>query len=502
MVASKHDVRGQIAALLGEVRRDIDVSRNSRIYCNRHLRMDSIELVGFDMDYTLALYQQGRLEQLSIEKTLEKLVAKHNYPEEILSLTFDSSLAIRGLVIDKNSGNILKMDRHSMVGRVYHGTTLLSKEERNKLYRANRIRLSSARYAWIDTLFALPDAVMYMTLVDFFDRTPHGLKPTYNQLFDHIRECIDEAHADGSLKKIIRADLPRYIVKDLRLAEMLHKLRSSGKKLFLLTNSYFEYSNDVMAYLLDGERKAYPSWRQYFDVVIVGGKKPGFFADRTPFLELDPKTGRETGNEVQTLSRDYVYQGGNIFDFQDMSGVSGDKVLYVGDHIYGDILRLRKAHTWRTAMVLQELSAEYQTGERFAQERSDLEIIDRRRRNLDSEIDYQVLMLKQLSRLVGGAEPSLRAELEEARQAARDSLDSLRSRKKMYVEEVGSLDEKIARAYNAHWGAMFTEGHDSSRFGQQVADYADLYTSRASNFLSYSPLRYFRAPRKLMPHEV
>ena len=33
-------------------------------------------------------------------------------------------------------------------------------------------------------------------------------------------------------------------------------------------------------------------------------------------------------------------------------------------------------------------------------------------------------------------------------------------------------------------------------------DYADLYTSRVSNFGPYSPLRYFRAPRRPMPHEI
>jgi hypothetical protein len=283
---------------------------------------------------------------------------------------------------------------------------------------------------------------------------------------------------------------------------MLHKLRSSGKKLFLLTNSYFQYSNEVMSYLLDGERKAYPTWRQYFDVVIVGGKKPGFFAEKEPFVQLDPTTGAPTGRPVTKLSKDYVYEGGNIFDFEDMTGVRGDRVLYVGDHIYGDILRLRKSHTWRTAMVLQELSFEYQMGERLLPQASDLDIIDRRRRNLDSEIDYQVLMLKQLSRLAETADAGLRSDLETARQQAKTGLDSLRGRKRMYEEEVDSLERSIDAAYNPYWGAMFTAGHESSRFGQQVLDYADLYTSRASNFLSYSPLRYFRAPRKRMPHEL
>jgi len=34
-----------------------------------------------------------------------------------------------------------------------------------------------------------------------------------------------------------------------------------------------------------------------------------------------------------------------------------------------------------------------------------------------------------------------------------------------------------------------------------VEDYACVYTSRVSNFLAYSPVQYFRAPRALMPHE-
>jgi 5'-nucleotidase len=34
-----------------------------------------------------------------------------------------------------------------------------------------------------------------------------------------------------------------------------------------------------------------------------------------------------------------------------------------------------------------------------------------------------------------------------------------------------------------------------------VQDYADLYTSRVSNFLYYSPMQVFRSPRATMPHE-
>jgi len=200
--------------------------------------------------------------------------------------------------------------------------------------------------------------------------------------------------------------------------------------------------------------------------------------------------------------RDRVYQGGNIFDFENMTNVRGDRVLYVGDHIYGDMIRLKKVHTWRTAMVVQELDMENRVSERLEEQIHDLELLDRRRRNMESEIDYQVTMLKQLQRIIEDSDLALRPELEEVKRQAKQTLDSLRQRARMIEDEVEALETTIDRAYNPHWGPIFREGHETSRFGSQVNEYADLYTSRASNFLSYSPLRYFRAPRHQMPHEL
>ena len=168
MVATLPDAEGQIEALLGDVQRDLDISRRTRVFCNRNLRMTSIELIGFDMDYTLALYQQERLEQLSIELTLNKMVTNHGYPRDVLDLHYDPRWAIRGLVVDKQLGNVFKMDRHGHIGRCYHGKRLLEREERRETYRHTRIQLSQDRYAWIDTLFGLPEAVMYITLMDWF----------------------------------------------------------------------------------------------------------------------------------------------------------------------------------------------------------------------------------------------------------------------------------------------------------------------------------------------
>jgi 5'-nucleotidase len=500
------DLDPQMGALLGEAATEIDVARKNRVFCNRNLRMDTIEMIGFDMDYTLALYYQDRLEQLSIELTLQKLVDKHGYPPDIRNLSYDPRWAIRGLVVDKKHGNVFKMDRHAYVGRCYHGFRELSHDERKTTYRNEKINLSSDRYEWIDTLFALPEAVMYTTLVDWADRSTGTAD--YNKLFTDIRTAIDEAHRDDTLKSVMKADLPAYIVKDPLLGETLHKFRSSGKKLFLLTNSLYDYTTVVMSYLLDGERKAYPSWRNYFDIVMVGAGKPAFFNELRPFVQIDPVTGAPlsngNGDAIKHLSRDKVYQAGNVVAFEQITGIKGEQVLYIGDHIYGDILRLRKQHMWRTAMVLQELEREISVSDRLEGQIKDLELLDRRHRNLESEIDYQSLRLKKIQRLLDdlSTAPPLRLRLEDQRKQTRLSLDSLRDRAGLMDAEVDSLEARIDRAYNPHWGSCLREGNENSRFGEQVNDYADLYTSRVSNFGPYSPLRYFRAPRRPMPHEI
>jgi 5'-nucleotidase len=456
------------------------------------------------MDYTLALYHQDKLEQLSIALTLEKLVTKHGYPEEIRNLSYDPRWAIRGLMVDRLNGNVFKMDRHAYVGRCYHGFRELDHDQRRATYRNEKINLSADRFEWIDTLFGLPEAVMYTTLVDWADRQTGTVD--YEKMFNDIRTAIDEAHRDDTLKSVIKADIPAFIMKDPLLGETLHKFRSSGKKLFLLTNSLYDYTSVIMSYLLDGERKAYPSWRNYFDIVIVGGAKPAFFQELRPFVQIDANTMQpvSTNGEIKHLSRDKIYQGGNVIAFEQMTGIKGEQVLYIGDHIYGDILRLRKQHMWRTAMVLQELEREISVSERLDPQIRDLDLLDRRHRNLESEIDYQTLRLKKIQRLLDDDSTSapLRARLEDERKQARASVDALRDRAGLMETEVDSLEARIDRAFNPHWGSCLREGNENSRFGEQVNDYADLYTSRVSNFGPYSPLRYFRAPRRPMPHEI
>lgn len=212
-----------------------------RIFCNRSLNMKSIVAVGFDMDYTLAQYKPETFESLAYEGTIKKLVFDLGYPSELLEWTFDWTYMVRGLVLDKKRGNILKMDRHKYVKVAYHGFTELSKEEKVGTYgyTLTRDSFDEPDYALIDTLFSLAEAYLFAQLVDFKDKNP-GKVPAgvdYARMYKDVRAAVDLCHRDGTLKQMVAKDPQRYINDDTSIVPMLQMLRDSGRSTFLVTNS-------------------------------------------------------------------------------------------------------------------------------------------------------------------------------------------------------------------------------------------------------------------------
>jgi len=112
------------APLLGKMNLSLetvkDLSNNrpissNDVFCNRELRLDNIRAIGFDMDYTLAQYNQPAFDQLAFDGAKEKLVHSLGYPKEVLDFEYDHTYWLRGLIIDTQRGNFLKIDRHKYV---------------------------------------------------------------------------------------------------------------------------------------------------------------------------------------------------------------------------------------------------------------------------------------------------------------------------------------------------------------------------------------------------
>ena len=277
------------------------------IYCNRRVKMEHIDLIGFDLDHTLLHYNHTELDQLCIDLTLDALVEKKGYPVEIKELSYDLTSAIRGLVVDLNLGHVLKLDRHSRVKRVRHGHQFLPKSEHAKLYRGVRFRQSEERYRWIDTLYEPAEVVIYSALVDYFDQRGNG--PSYRQLYLDFLEVLTQKHRQGAIQAVVAKQPDRFVHGAPDLAETLKWIRRAGKTCFILTNSPWNYTNRIMEHLLPKAQHGIP-WREHFHFVVVSASKPSFFRETTPFVELNAETGEVKQEEVQCFANGGVYSGG------------------------------------------------------------------------------------------------------------------------------------------------------------------------------------------------
>ena len=491
--------------LIGGLLSTNPLENNRRIFVNRNLNLDSVTWLGFDMDYTLARYAKREMEELSYQLTAKRLV-EQGYPDAILDVPYDNDFVARGLVIDKELGNILKPDRHGHIGRVFHGRTRLEREQRNSIYRNIKIRFTEDRYYWVDTLFALPEAALFASLIELMEQHKPRSQIDYKEMFDDIRSAIDEIHRDMSLKSKVLSHISRYIVVDHLLPHTLNKLRCAGKKLFLLTNSEWQYTNAVMRYLLQGKLNAFADWKQYFDLIIVEGRKPKFFTSKQPFREVDPNTGQSDEVPAESIEFGRIYMNGSLHEIErHRPELFGDSVLYVGDHIYGDVIRSKKDTLWRTALIIEELEEELSIGQQLASTQTSLDALDEHHSLLEHELTSLRSELDNLQ--------NRETELQKSSQQYDDAGFAHLKRQLMTHIERKNRDlrataarlqlmfEHLDRSYSMYWGSVFREDNELSRFGQQVEEYACLYTSRVSNFMNYSPAHYFRKPRHWLPHE-
>ncbi|KAI7741856.1 hypothetical protein M8C21_014949, partial [Ambrosia artemisiifolia] len=366
------------------------------IFCNRAVNMKNIVAVGFDMDYTLAQYKPETFESLAYSGTVKKLVANLGYPNELLDWSFDWTYMVRGLVLDKKRGNILKMDRHKYVKVAYHGFRLLSKDEKVATYGNTLVRdaFDEPDYALIDTLFSLAEAYLFAQLVDFKDNNPEKIseEKDYFCMYRDVRAAVDLCHRDGTLKQMVANDPKKYINEDKSIVPMLQMLRNSGFAVFLVTNSLWDYTNVVMNFLcgppkLEGSSSLTLDWLQHFDVVISGSAKPKFFHDenRTNLFAVDT----DSGMLINTDNGSPMAQGGNVGHLHKLLNVeSSSQVLYVGDHIYGDILRSKKVLGWRTMLVVPELEKEVKLLSHLRDTRKQLIMLRSERDHIEDQIHH------------------------------------------------------------------------------------------------------------------
>jgi HAD superfamily 5'-nucleotidase-like hydrolase len=456
---------------------------NSKVYVNRTLNLKRIRYLGLDMDHTLIRYNAHEFEKLSHTVIKEKLVKNSQYPKLLLELPFNYDLAIRGLVIDRQKGNTLKLNRHSAIRASYHGLKPIDFKMQQKIYKSTYIDLSDVEYLAVDTSFSISLATIFSQIVDLKEAHPGIAFPDYSTIANDVLNALDEAHRDGSLKDTVKRELQKYIIKDASVVAGLEKFKKHGKKIFIVTNSDFHYTKLLLDYAITPFLKDHKSWLDLFEFVITSAQKPRFFHDDLKYLHVNPADGTMTNLGDHLIPG--VYQGGSAQVFTRDLGLEGDEILYIGDHIYGDILRLKKDCGWRTAMVIEELADEVSGNKKAEPTNVEIDLLMKKKEPHEDE--FTDIMTKKTDGIPVPSESKL-----EALQKQTTEIDA----------QISALIKKQQGLYNQHWGQLMRAGNEESYFAYQVDRYACVYMAKLGDLLELSPRTYFRAPRRPLAHEI
>ena len=461
-----------------------------RVYANRTLNLRAIKAIGCDMDYTLIHYRHELWEQRAYETVVARMVEK-GWP--VADLKFDPDFATRGLILDLELGNLVKASRFGYVMRACHGTRMLAHEAQREAYARVLIDLSEPRWMFLNTMFSLSEACLYAQLTDKLDAGQLSNKLTYRELYEVVRTSVNVAHMEGALKAEIIRDPDRFIVRDAELPLTLLDWKHAGKSVVLITNSEWQYTRAMMSYAFDPILPKSKTWRDLFELAVVDARKPSFFTDAYPLLELvndegllRPCTGK--------LRSGGVYYGGNARLVEDYLGVSGEEILYIGDHLYADVHVTKEVLRWRTALVMRELEEEIEAALAFEADQQKLLRLMEQKTALEHE--YSQLRLS-LQRLDAGYAPAAYTDAG----AARARMGALREAMLTLDSSVAELARRASELGNRRWGPLMRAGSDKSRMARQVERYADIYTSRVSNLAFYTPYGYLRPPPGTLPHD-
>lgn len=451
-----------------------------KLFVNRTLNLKKMKYIGLDMDHTLIKYNTEKFEELAYDQMKSKLVQKYGYPKKVLDLKFEFKRAIRGLVIDKNRGNLLKVSRYGAVKECYHGLQKIDFKKMKTQFGTQFIDLNNSDFDTIDTTFSISHACLFSQLVELKEFKEEI--PEFSQMAEDLLSVLDLSHRDGSIKEVVVKDLENYIYKSKELVDNILKFIKHGKEMFIVTNSDFEYTNTLLSYAIDDFLPEGQRWNDVFKWVITLANKPRFFYDKLPILKVNPKTGLLQNHSGEL--KPGIYQGGSSSHLSDMWGVTGDEILYVGDHIYGDILRLKKDCEWRTALIVEELHGE----------------VEHNKAGLEVSKQIEVLMKKKIA-----IEQVLNEYVAECIENDKPVNEK---KKKDFKNQINKIDSKISpllyeirNLHNPYWGEIMRVGIEESQFANQVERFADIYMTDLNDLMALSPRTYLRSKRRTLPHD-
>jgi 5'-nucleotidase len=315
----------------------MSINRADLLVANRPIDLATIDAIGFDLDHTLAIYDDAAVNEIAASAARRLLVDELGYPPIVLrgAPAVEAPAAARTLALDLVDGTVVKLDAERRALRARRGGRWLDRAE--IATRSGR-PLGDERHAayTVYSPFELP--VLWLLEELEVMRPPHAGSPAAR--CEDVRRMLDVAHTNGVLKDRLREDLPRFVSGIAGIGAGLERWARAGKKLFIVTNSEPLFASAVLDHTVG------LLWRDVFEVVVTSARKPAFFV---------PGANTAAYAAANGPGRALILEGGNASRVEAALGIGAERILFVGDNAQSDI-RAARFHGWRTAHVVPELA--------------------------------------------------------------------------------------------------------------------------------------------------
>jgi len=291
---------------------------------NRNILKEN-DVIGFDIDHTLGIYNLTTLAELLYSSFTKYLIHNKNYTKNLdifndlqeaenmgnettEFLTKENFYKLSGveILIDLNRGTALKISHSGNILKAFHGKNELSENEIKKVYGNNKeipreynfkFDISkSENYFYSQGYFDYHLPAIYLFCVELYDRNILKIASkekqnengniddninAYKQIMKDIMDSLMFNYAiidkkmeeTGNFYPEISRNPKRYLCEN-SARKTLILLKKIGIKIFYATNSYKEFGDLIMRNSL-GE-----DFHDLFDICISFSSKPGFFLNK------------------------------------------------------------------------------------------------------------------------------------------------------------------------------------------------------------------------------
>ncbi|XP_076375934.1 5' nucleotidase A [Megalopta genalis] len=344
-----------------------------------NVRMFNYDCIGFDFDNTLLRFNVTNLARMTYESLADYLIKEKQYNSKHLSKPLtdkDFDFMQKGLLLNFERGDILRINPDGLILRACHGSNLLTNTEIKKRYPNMKWEITDAfcrdmlstwygptsmKMRCLLDYFDISTSLIFARLIDTIDEDEGGPLNRYNvwpDMLDGLNKIYNRDTSklgQGIFYTNIKSDCDKYLYKcSAETISWLKELKIY-RTTFLITGSHIDIVEYTATYAL-GE-----DWRSLFDIIICYAKKPDFFTDNNPFFQLINGTEGDI-IESKDLIQSGIYSRGNwkgLFEFfRRVSKKDNPRCVYVGDNLMQDIYVPNVYAQCDTIAVIEEQMSE------------------------------------------------------------------------------------------------------------------------------------------------